>query len=504
MDFSHIVRVAWFTFFQATASTLMALLVGIPAAFFCGRRNFPGRKVLLSLSAVPFCIPSLIIALGYVTFLGLNGGLNHFLMFVFGFKKAPVRLLYSFFGLIIAHGFYNFPLIMKNVSDAWERLPVEPAESARLLGAGEGRIFRTVTLHQLIPSIASSSLLVFIYCFLSFILVLLFGGIGNSTLEVEIYKAARATLDFSQAGILAAIETGVLILVTIFYTMLEQKNQKSKGIVSGEWNNRKPLSGFAEIFSFSFVLFLIFLFFLAPLAGIIFNAFTSSQKGQGSAFAGLTVKTFFRVIKMRTFLPSFVSSVKVAVCTGFLCTFLGFLYSVLLLFLDGKNGRSINFILKILPMLPMAISSVVVGLVITLMVRRGNIACLVLAQTFLNWPLAFRVIYPQLTKINRDTMDSALLFSRNKADIILRLLLPVGRKSLLSAFGFCFAVSAGDTTLPLVLAIPKFDTLSLFTYRLAGAYRFNEACAAGLILGILCAFVFWICSNLGGKNVFRK
>ena len=59
-----------------------------------------------------------------------------------------------------------------------------------------------------------------------------------------------------------------------------------------------------------------------------------------------------------------------------------------------------------------------------------------------------------------------------------------------SAICFCFAVSAGDTTLPLVLAIPHFDTLSLFTYRLAGAYRFNEACASGVILGIICAGIF--------------
>ena len=77
-------------------------------------------------------------------------------------------------------------------------------------------------------------------------------------------------------------------------------------------------------------------------------------------------------------------------------------------------------------------------------------------------------------------------------DRVIRVLLPISKKGLISAFGFCFAVSAGDTTLPLVLAIPKLDTLSLFTYRLAGSYRFNEACAAGVILGLLCALVFII------------
>lgn len=493
----QILNVAWFTFFQATLSTFVALLIGLPAAFFCGRRKFPLRKALLSISTVPFCVPTLIVALGYVTFLGLNGGLNHFLMFIFGLKEPPLKILYSFVGLIIAHGFYNFPIIMKTVSDAWERLPSEPSECARLLGAGEGRIFRTITIFQLIPSIASSSLLVFIYTFLSFIFVLLFGGIGNTTLEVEIYKAARATLDFSMAGKLAVVETLILCAVTVLYCLLEQKSSRSKGTVEPEsWKRLKLGAGGAgEIVAFVILILVIILGFIAPLLGIVWNAFTSPKTG-----SRITLATFTRVIKMRSFWPSAKWTLVVGLCTGTLCMLTGFAYSILLKFLEDKTGKSLDVFLKIFPMLPMSISSVVVGVVITMLVRRGNIWCLIFAQTALTWPLAFRQIYPQMVKITKDTMDSARLLSRNKADIIWRVLLPVCRSSLFSAFAFCFAVSAGDTTLPLVLAIPKLDTLSLFTYRLAGSYRFNEACASGFMLGILCILIF-----VGGKKwrIFR-
>ncbi|MBP5696324.1 MAG: iron ABC transporter permease, partial [Treponema sp.] len=48
-----------------------------------------------------------------------------------------------------------------------------------------------------------------------------------------------------------------------------------------------------------------------------------------------------------------------------------------------------------------------------------------------------------------------------------------------------FAVSLGDATLPLVLAIPNFSTLALYTYRLAGAFRFNQACACAVLMIIL-------------------
>lgn len=485
MNFSQLFHVAWFTFFQAACSTILALAIGIPGAFFCGRRNFIGRKFLLSLSVIPFCVPSLIIALGYVIFLGMNGGLNHFLMFIFGLKEPPLKILYSFCGLIIAHGFYNFPLIMKNVADSWERIPSIQAESARLLGAKEGRIFRTVTIYQLLPSIASSSLLVFIYCFLSFILVLLFGGVGNSTLEVEIYKASRATLDFSLAGKLALLETSILCLVTTAYGFLEQRSQRSKGV-----NQRfylQKIKGIKEWIPFVFVIFLIILFFIMPLFGILSNAFTTAKDSSKFSF-----ETFKRVLKMKSFLPSLKNTITTATATGFFSMLIGFLYSVFLRFAERKSSTGTKIIFKIIPMIPMSVSSVVVGVIITMLIRKGNVGWLIFAQTSLSWPLAFRIIYPHLSKISDNTLDCATMLSKNKIDLILRTILPICKKVLISSFGFCFAVSAGDTTLPLVLAIPKYDSLSLFTYRFAGAYRFNEACAAGVILGLLCALVFII------------
>lgn len=400
--------------------------------------------------------------------------------------------------MIIAQGFYNFPLIMKNVSDAWERIPNEKAESARLLGASEIRIFKTITIFQLLPSILSSSLLVFINCFLSFILVLLFGGIGNSTLEVEIYKAARATLDFKKVGILSIFETSILCLITVFYCIIEKKfGNKNKGIVAEKVVEKSSIHGFLEFFVFCVLIFLVILFFLAPLFGIVTNAFSSSKEG-----VSFTFETLKFVVKMRSFLPSIKITLVTSFFSAFFCVLIGFFYSVLLKFLENKVNSKLSVFFDVIPIIPMCISSVVVGILIILIVEKGNIFSFIFARIFLSWPLAFKIIYPQIEKIPQDTMDCAKILSKNKIDTIFRVIFPQTRKILLSAFGFCFAVSAGDTTLPLVLSIPKCDTLSLFTYRLAGAYRFNEACASGVILGFLCVIVFTICGS--GKKSREK
>lgn len=487
MSFSHLIHVVCYTFFQAACSTLLAILIAFPLAFFCAKRKFFFRKFLLSLSLVPFCLPSLIIALGYVSFLGLNGNLNHFLMTVFGLKNPPVKFLYSFAGLIIAQGFYNFPIIMKSLSDSWEALPSDSSDAAKMLGASNSRIFRTITIYQLLPSLSSSSLLVFIYCFLSFILVLLFGGVGTSTLEVEIFKAARGSLDFSKVALLTITESIFLILITYLYSFVEIKSsQKTKGIKNSLKDQHSSIRGAKEIFIFSLLLFIILLFFIAPLGAIITNAFTSSNIRE----KGFTFSTFKKVFSMRSFLPSLKTTILLGLGTGFLSTLLGFFYATLLRFAERKfYGRLILF-LNVLPMLPMTISSVAAGIIISLIVKRGNLMLLILTQTALFWPLSFRIINPRLEKISSQSLDSVFIYSRNTFDIIKRVIFPVSLPSLINSFGFCFAVSAGDTTLPLVLSIPKLDTLSLFTYRLAGAYRFNEACASGVILGGLCILLY--------------
>lgn len=478
MNFARIARVSFFTLFQAFASLFVAVLAGLPMAFFCGRRNFPGKKLLLSLSSVPLCVPTLIVALGYITFFGNAGVLNKFFMYVLGLKKPPFSFLYTFSGLVIAQGFYNFPLIMSTVSDAWSHLPDEQADSARLLGAGEWRVFRTVTVFELMSAIVSSCIPVFIYCFFSFMMVLLFGGMGTSTLEVEIYQAARNTLDFRTAGALSLAETLLACFVVAFYVYLENKSRKDRGINLDSTSELKPVSGFREKAFFFMMIFLVALFFIAPFFSILLNAFTSSNRIDTSRFYN-----FRKIFSSPSFFKAFRWTFLTAALTSFFCVCAGFFYSVVL-------RKSQRFSLKVLSMLPMAVSSVVTGFGLSLLFRRGNFLLLSLAQAALSWPMAFRQIFPYISKIPESTVEAAKILSKSPLEVVFRIYLPVCRRGILSAAGFCFAISAGDTSLPLILSVPNFDTLSLFTYRLAGSYRFNEACAAGVVLGFLCAVIF--------------
>jgi thiamine transport system permease protein len=113
-------------------------------------------------------------------------------------------------------------------------------------------------------------------------------------------------------------------------------------------------------------------------------------------------------------------------------------------------------------------------------------------------------VYPAFSRVPPDSIRAAKILSPSPLDAVFRVLLPETRRARLSAFAFCFAAAASDASLPLMLAIPRFDTLALYTYRLAGAYRLNQACAAGIVLMLLSVGVFALADRFAHTKTKRK
>ncbi len=482
----HIVKIVLFTVWQAFLSMLIALVVGLCASYYTAKKKSLFARFLSLLSAVPLCVPPLLIALGFVLFYGINGTANRFLISLFSLKESPLRFLYSFTGIILAHGFYNFPLVMRTCSDIWSSLSEEEESVAALLGASKWRIFRTITMYKLSSAIASSGILVFLYCFFSFIIVLLFGTVGSTTIEVEVYRAARITMNYAYAGILACIETFTALLIIYVYSIIERSGRESSG--NRDIKRIKTPIRTIEEKIIAFILFLvIILFFLAPFFSIPLKAL-------------LTQSSFVSLFSRKGFIQAFYTTFVTGFFSALLSVFLGFLFTLVFRFLDPYRKSSL---LRIIPLIPTAISSIVLGFVLILILNaftiRSNLFILIIAQTMLMWPLAYRQIVSHMDRISLCVDEAAKVLSDRFFPTIFRLYIPLCSRGMVSAFAFCFAISAGDASLPLVLAIPRSETLALFTYRLAGSYRFAEACACGTVLMILSMTVFFIGDTLSKK-----
>ena len=482
-DFSQIFRIAAFTVSQAFFSAALACTVGFAAAYFCARKNFRGRKFLMALSSVPLCVPAIIVALSFIIFFGNNGILNSFLKSLLNQDEPPVNFVFSMTGVIIIHGFYNFPLAMKTISQVWERLSEDEPNAALLLGANKFRIFKTITFPALLNSIAVSFLLIFLFCFFSFIIILLFGGLALTTLEVELYKAARTKLDMSLAAKIALTEISAALILILIYSNLQKKmrvqNENLKGI-----RERTSIKGFGQKVFFSFTIFIIILFLIAPLFSIFLHS-TYNVNYTSIFNKFFYFKAWKNIFLSRTFWTALWTSIKIGILTALVSLTASLFFAYITVF---YNRRKIYAI----PYLPLAVSSVMLGFGWLLLKPNGTELILIFAQCSLAWPFAWTQIQTSLLRIPQNIINAAILLSPDKKTAFFKVIVPMCKKGIFSASAFVFAISAGDASLPIVLNIPRFNNLALLIFDYASSYRFVESSAVAVVLSLMTGFVFFL------------
>ena len=482
-DFLQIFRIAAFTVSQAFFSSALACAVGFAAAYFCARKNFRGRKFLMALSSVPLCVPAIIVALSFIIFFGNNGILNSFLKSLLNQDEPPVNFVFSMTGVIIIHGFYNFPLAMKTISQVWERLSEDEPNAALLLGASKFRIFKTITFPALLNSIAVSFLLIFLFCFFSFIIILLFGGLALTTLEVELYKAARTKLDMNLAAKIALTEISAALILILIYSNLQKKmmvqNENLKGI-----RERTAIKGFGQKTFFSFTIFIIILFLIAPLFSIFLHS-TYNVNYTSIFNKFFYFKAWKNIFLSRTFWTALWTSIKIGILTALVSLIASLFFAYITVF---YNRRKIYAV----PYLPLAVSSVMLGFGWLLLKPNGTELILIFAQSSLAWPFAWTQIQTSLLRIPQNIINAAILLSPDKKTAFFKVIVPLCKKGVFSALAFVFAISAGDASLPIVLNIPRFNNLALLIFDYASSYRFVESSAVAVVLSLMTGFVFFL------------
>ncbi|KAA0258757.1 MAG: ABC transporter permease subunit, partial [Chloroflexi bacterium] len=144
-----------FTFYQAILSTILTFALGLPAAILFSKFEFRGKSLLRALTAVPFMLPTVVVAAAFNSLLGSNG-LFSFLFPLSSFIPHPS----PFILILIAHTFYNTSIVIRIVGNAISRLDPKLEASARVLGADTFHVWKDVIFPILRPSLLAAALLV--------------------------------------------------------------------------------------------------------------------------------------------------------------------------------------------------------------------------------------------------------------------------------------------------------------------------------------------------------
>ena len=143
---SYLLRVLWFTTWQAVVSTALTLLLAFPGAYVMARYRFRGKSLVRAVATLPFVLPTVVVAAAFLALIGPSGVINSWLRDVLALESAPLKLDQTVWIILLAHVFYNYSIALRILSAYWQNLPPSLSQAAQMLGASPPRAFVAVTV----------------------------------------------------------------------------------------------------------------------------------------------------------------------------------------------------------------------------------------------------------------------------------------------------------------------------------------------------------------------
>jgi len=194
------------SFLIGIPATLLATVLGTPAAIGLSLADFRGKAFVTALMLSPLVVPIVIVAVG--------------LYFFF----APLGLTQTYTGLIIAHAALGAPFVVVTVGAALASFDRDLARAAAGLGAPPHVVFWRIMLPLLRPGVLSGALFAFAVSFDEVVTVLLLGAPHQRTIPREMFSGLRDSFNPT----IAAVATMLTLLAVFLLLVVEWLRARSE------------------------------------------------------------------------------------------------------------------------------------------------------------------------------------------------------------------------------------------------------------------------------------
>ena len=196
----------------ALATTVLAILIAYPMAYFISRYGGRRKALLLVLVMLPFWTSWIIRTYAWMILLRDNGVLNSTLGLV---GIGPFEILNTDLAVILGmtYGFLPFTILPLYV--AIDRLDPNLVQAARDLYASGRQAFLHVTLPLTMPGVIAASILTFIPALGDYVTPDLLGGAQTTTVAKVISTAFLSSRDWPFGAALGFLMIAITVLGTV-------------------------------------------------------------------------------------------------------------------------------------------------------------------------------------------------------------------------------------------------------------------------------------------------
>ncbi len=210
----------------ASITTLLALLIGYPAAYFISMAAARHQKALLLLAILPFWSNYLIRTYAWIVLLNREGLINRTLIGL-GITNEPMTLLYNEFSIVLGLLYAYLPFMILALYSSIARLGPELREASADLGGNALQTFVHITLPLTVSGIGAGCVFVFVLSIGNFITPDLLGGGRSIMVGNLIYDQFLSAREWPFGSSLAFVLIGVMMLLLLLQAFLVNRSSGS-------------------------------------------------------------------------------------------------------------------------------------------------------------------------------------------------------------------------------------------------------------------------------------
>ena len=421
--------VAWFSLWEAIISTLATLAIGLPATWALSRFTFRGSRIARGVLTAPFVLPAVVVAAGVLAITDSRG-------------VIPI---------LWAHVVFNVSVVLRIVGPRWAMVNLRLEYAAASLGARPSRTFTSVVWPQISDAVISAATLVFIYCFTSFGVIAILGGVSRRTLETEIFTQAVRLGNTSTATALAVLQAAIIGAVFFITRRSSRPNSTSLRVSAPQPLRTKPRHRITPLLITATVVVIV----ASPLLATIYRSLVVNNQFSFSAW-----RTIFSGS-----LPALSVSPQSVIITSLVFAIAAACICVPLALLVATTSAP-----RALFSLPLVVSAATlgIGLIITFNTSpyawRSERWFVPVIHAVIALPLVIRAIEPTVRAIPTSFRNASATLGASPLATWRRVELPLLKPALLRATGLSMAISLGEfgatsflsrsgsTTLPIAIA----------------------------------------------------
>jgi len=185
------------------------VLLGTLAGLGLARQRGATAAALKMLMLSPMIVPVILIAVASYFFL------------------APLNLVNTYTGLVMAHTVIAVPFVVIPVLTALELLDPNLLRAAAACGANPAQAFLRVTLPAIRPAVASGALFAFAASFDDVVIALLLAGAHQRTLPQEMFSGLRDTI----TPAMLAVATVMIVISTLLFVGVQRVQRQGRRAV---------------------------------------------------------------------------------------------------------------------------------------------------------------------------------------------------------------------------------------------------------------------------------